>query len=77
MTSKAGETVTVGVVREIVVVVLVRLQLLWIVIQAGMGIRAVLPGVLSTVVGEGEGKEANECRRADASEGEEKEEKKD
>ena len=57
MTSKAGQAVAVGVVREIVVVVLVRLQLLWIVIQAGMGIRAVLPGVLSTVVGEGEGKE--------------------
>ena len=57
MPSKAGQTVAVGVVREIVVVVLVRLQLLWIVIQTGMGIRAVLPGVLSTVVGEGEGKE--------------------
>ena len=61
MTSKAGQTVAVGVVREIVVVVLVRLQLLWIVIQAGMGIRAVLPGVFrTTIVSKGEGKEEDE-----------------
>ena len=53
MPSKAGETVAVGVVRKIVVVVLVRLQLLWIVIQTGMGIWVVLPGVFRTIVGKG------------------------